>query len=648
MKYRAEIDGLRALAVIPVILYHADFKPFSGGYIGVDIFFVISGYLITSVILSEQKKSSFSLISFYERRTRRIFPALFVVMFACLPFAWFWMLPESIKQFSDSLIATGVFASNFFLWRTTNYFDFETELKPLIHTWSLSLEEQYYILFPLFLVLTWKLSKRYIVGFLAVIFVISLSSAHLLSVTHSSFAFYMLPARVWELLIGVFIAFYYNDINTTIHDNFIKQFASLIGLTLISYSIFAYNNQTPFPSLYTLIPTIGAGLIIIFATEKTIVGKLLRSRLFVGIGLISYSAYLWHQPIFAFSRLIISEPNNLTMIILIIFSIFMAFLSWKFIEQPIRRKPAYFWSQKVVFLMSALIIIIFILLGWFTKIKEGFPMRLPMQLQSEKLFEFPSLKNGYCFYSISEINLKLKVGSDGTKCKIGDIKSNKKALLIGDSFAGQYEPFWDQLGQDLNVTINSITTNSCFPSLNPNYHINEHLHVLTEAQRQCKFNRSFFSKNFKNYNLIIIGAAWGDYLNSNFEYEINKIIEKAKLNNSIIIIMAAPKYHDTDLTLEYKRSIISNIKISHFSKNSKSDVNMVIANNKLKSLSENSKNVFFIDRETLFILNDEMSDWTSDGRPYAHDRRHISIHGSLEAVKNFKQSTLFNWLSKNL
>jgi peptidoglycan/LPS O-acetylase OafA/YrhL len=114
MKYRAEIDGLRALAVIPVILYHADFKPFSGGYIGVDIFFVISGYLITSVILSEQKKSSFSLISFYERRTRRIFPALFVVMFACLPFAWFWMLPESIKQFSDSLIATGVFASNFF------------------------------------------------------------------------------------------------------------------------------------------------------------------------------------------------------------------------------------------------------------------------------------------------------------------------------------------------------------------------------------------------------------------------------------------------------------------------------------------------------------------------------------------------------
>ena len=148
--------------------------------------------------------------------------------------------------------------------------------------------------------------------------------------------------------------------------------------------------------------------------------------------------------------------------------------------------------------------------------------------------------------------------------------------------------------------------------------------------------------------MIIIGAAWGDYLNSNFEYEINKIIEKAKLNNSIIIIMAAPKYHDTDLTLEYKRSIISNIKISHFSKNSKSDINMVIANNKLKSLAENSKNVFFIDRENLFILNDEISDWTSDGRPYAHDRRHISVHGSLEAVKNFKRSTLFKWLSKNL
>ena len=166
MKYRAEIDGLRALAVIPVILYHAGFKLFSGGYVGVDVFFVISGYLITTIILAELEAGTFSLIHFYERRARRILPALFVVMFVCLPFAWFWLLPDAMKQFSESLVAVSTFASNILFWRTSGYFDTATELKPLIHTWSLAVEEQYYVLFPLFLMLAWKLGKRWIVGLL--------------------------------------------------------------------------------------------------------------------------------------------------------------------------------------------------------------------------------------------------------------------------------------------------------------------------------------------------------------------------------------------------------------------------------------------------------------------------------------------------
>ena len=159
MKYRAEIDGLRALAILPVILYHAGFKVFSGGYVGVDIFFVISGYLITSIILIELEGGTFSLMNFYERRARRILPALFVVMLACLPFAWFWLLPEAIKAFSESLVSVPIFSSNILFWRTSGYFDMATELKPLIHTWSLAVEEQYYVLFPLFLMLAWKLNR---------------------------------------------------------------------------------------------------------------------------------------------------------------------------------------------------------------------------------------------------------------------------------------------------------------------------------------------------------------------------------------------------------------------------------------------------------------------------------------------------------
>ena len=169
MNYRREIDGLRALAVLPVILFHAGFQTFSGGFVGVDVFFVISGYLITTIILTEKQAGTFTLINFYERRARRILPALFAVMLVCLPFAWIWLLPQDMKNFSDSLVAVSGFASNILFWRTSGYFEPAAELKPLLHTWSLAVEEQYYVFFPLFLMLTWHLGKRWILVLLALV-----------------------------------------------------------------------------------------------------------------------------------------------------------------------------------------------------------------------------------------------------------------------------------------------------------------------------------------------------------------------------------------------------------------------------------------------------------------------------------------------
>lgn len=177
MDYRREIDGLRALAVVPVILFHAGFDMFSGGFVGVDVFFVISGYLITTIILAELEQNKFSIVNFYERRARRILPALFFVMLVCIPFAWFWLLPSDMMDFSQSLIAVSVFASNILFWHQSGYFDTAAELKPLLHTWSLAVEEQYYVLFPLFLVLVWKLDKRWILVMLGLAFVTSLAVA---------------------------------------------------------------------------------------------------------------------------------------------------------------------------------------------------------------------------------------------------------------------------------------------------------------------------------------------------------------------------------------------------------------------------------------------------------------------------------------
>jgi len=210
MKYRKEIDGLRTLAVLPVILFHAGCTTFSGGFVGVDIFFVISGYLITTIIVDEMEQGSFSLLNFYERRARRILPALFFVMLCTLPFAWFWMLPQDLKSFSQSLVALPLFASNVLFFLTSGYFDTANELKPLHHTWSLAVEEQYYVLFPLFLMLAWKLGKKWIILLLLLVAVVSVLAAQWGSTTHPSFTFYLLPTRGFEILIGALISLHIN------------------------------------------------------------------------------------------------------------------------------------------------------------------------------------------------------------------------------------------------------------------------------------------------------------------------------------------------------------------------------------------------------------------------------------------------------
>ena len=301
MKYRAEIDGLRALAVLPVILFHAGFEWFSGGFVGVDVFFVISGYLITTIIISEMAEGKFSIVNFYERRARRILPALFFVMAACLPFAWMWLTPPHLKDFGQSLVAVSTFSSNIHFWLESGYFDTGGELKPLLHTWSLAVEEQYYILFPIFLMLTWRLGIKWILILLSIVFFVSLGVAQWGAYNTPNAAFFLLPARAWELLVGVFAAFYLKY-NTHLKSHSLNQALSLLGFGMIVYSIISFDKATPFPSLYALIPTIGTGLLILCAVPKTFVHKLLSLKFIVGIGLISYSAYLWHQPLLVFAR----------------------------------------------------------------------------------------------------------------------------------------------------------------------------------------------------------------------------------------------------------------------------------------------------------------------------------------------------------
>lgn len=538
MNYRREIDGLRALAVLPVIFFHAGFDTFSGGFVGVDVFFVISGYLITSIILAEKQAGTFSLIHFYERRARRILPALFFVMAVSIPFAWLWLLPHDMKGFSRSLAAIAAFASNILFLRESGYFDAPAEVKPLLHTWSLAVEEQFYALFPLFLMLTWRLGKRWIVGLLIVFGAISLAVAHWGAFNKPAATFFLLPTRGWELMIGAFIAFYFAQPNRINISQQVSQSISIVGLLLILYAVFAFSQRTPFPSLYALVPTIGAALIILFTTPTTFVGKVLGSKAFLAIGLISYSAYLWHQPLFAFARQrSLTEPSAVFLSFLSVAAFVLAYFSWRFVEQPFRRRDHI--RGRTVFLFAVFGTLLFLGIGLFGNAKDGFPQR------------FKRITEKFSGYEID--NEKLRQES----WKILRSLSNDEEYAVVDDLYNQSARF-------------SINTNSTKVLIIGNSHSKDLFNLFAQNQKlfpQFEFARygvhvaclgdaaraTFFrAPAYKSADVILVSTRWTESRCSGVEnsrddfYGIETLVRVAKRDGKLVVL--------TSNTLEFPQS----------------------------------------------------------------------------------------------
>lgn len=376
MKYRAEIDGLRALAVLPVALFHADFELFEGGFIGVDIFFVISGYLITTIILTDLHKGQFSIAKFYERRARRILPALFFVMFISCIFAYAWMMPDEFKNFGQSLVATSLFSNNILLALTSGYWDLASEFKPLLHTWSLGVEEEFYILFPFILIFCKKnTSKRKTVALLILAMVASYLLANWGVVNWPQKNFYILPTRAWEILLGVLTAYYLLHFQINIEKKIRNQLLSFLGLLLIAFSIALLGQNYPSPGFYMLIPTVGAVLIILYAVKDTFINQLLSSKVIVGVGLLSYGFYLWHQPLLAFSRIyFVEKPTQIQLLSLLVISLLLAYLTWRFVEKPFRNQKKI--GGKFIFVSSISISIGFIFFGYYLNLSYGMQDRV--------------------------------------------------------------------------------------------------------------------------------------------------------------------------------------------------------------------------------------------------------------------------------
>ncbi len=431
--YRPDIDGLRAVAVLLVVCEHLRLG-FRGGYIGVDVFFVISGYLISSIILSDMAEGRFSIASFYERRIRRIFPALFVMMGIVAFFAYRFLVPSETVNFAQSMLAATFSVSNVLFAHQAGYFDQPSQFKPLLHTWSLAVEEQFYILFPIFLVTVRRLARRFLKNAILSLAIISFSAACFWVQHDPTTAFYSAPLRAWELLIGTILSQRYLP---SITGKFWRNLLSLSGVALIVVPSLLYSASTPFPGLAAIPPCLGAALIIAAdETGPSLVGRLLGTRPVVFLGLISYSLYLWHWPILVFqntnSMLVVAHAGGRRVKVAILaMSVVVAILSWRFVETPFRkgrlrlaRGPLFYVAGGVV---AAMTTVGLLMIG-----SGGFPGRFPPDaLAVSRYTDFDTS----AAYRVNTCFLQTRVDFSSFRqdiCMKQD-PNRKNYLLIGDS-----------------------------------------------------------------------------------------------------------------------------------------------------------------------------------------------------------------------
>jgi len=431
LKYRADIDGLRAVAVLSVLFYHTNIPYFSGGFVGVDIFFVISGFLITSIILHDIQSKEFSIVKFYERRIRRILPALIPVITFVLVIGAYFLDHYAFKALGRSITATTLFASNvLFSIEDGGYFDNLSTQKPLLHTWSLSVEEQFYIFFPLALFVINKFLKNRYLPWLLIFGIISFITSVFGCYYFQKINFYFFPTRAWELIAGAILAVGLPFVQSKM----VREILSFSGILMIFYSVIFYNEKINFPGYSALLPVFGSVLLIYTGKEKTFISKLLALKPIVFIGLISYSLYLWHWPLISFYKYIVFRNFNFWYdgVFVILLSFVMAVLSFKYIERPFRKANPVISGKRVLFTLSACLMVLFVAIGATIYFQNGMPYRFP---KNESFSMDMATDPQWIHY---EESWKLLDGinrSDWSPPIIGKLDTPPSFLLWGDSHA---------------------------------------------------------------------------------------------------------------------------------------------------------------------------------------------------------------------
>ena len=681
--YRPEIDGLRAIAVIVVILYHSQItilghQFFKGGFIGVDIFFVISGYLITSIILKELLiTGSFSLKHFYESRIRRILPTLLFVMFVSTPFAYMYLLPSNFEDFSKSIIYSLGFSSNFYFYYSGQQYGAEDALlKPFLHIWSLSVEKQFYILIPIFLLITYKFFRKYLIYILIIFLIVSLLISDWSSRNYPSLNFYMLPTRSWEFIAGSVLAYF--EVNLRHRGKFHSLYSILpkIGLLLIFHSILFFNHEMFHPSFYTISPIIGVCLIIWFSNKKELITKILSSKVFMAIGVISYSLYLWHYPIFSFARIKVSDLSEFEKFGLIVLTFVISIVSYFFIERPFRSKKYSFNFIAKLLLITVLTIFIFNLVSI---LNRGLPERnhittvinnLDKNLDYRQIYQNNTPchdrkgDEGFCIFNELPNNIGdiVLLGDSQTDAILNNLIkqiSNTKFRLIHMSYSGNlYLPNFTKIEKKTNKIIKDETWHNYRTDfLNHKTHKNtyiiifgrydmyfdKNLVLVENNPKKITNSDSFFymPRNEKNLSLA--------HRIKSFKNKFQITVENLSLDKKILLLYPIPVSHEniSNRVFQNRDKILEDDK---FYLNDKSNYSIKFHKKyffeEIEMLNEiNSKNIHKINTEKIFCPKDQCFLYDNKNI-YIFDTHHPSFESSkkindliIKKIENIELST---------
>lgn len=626
MQYRTEINGLRAIAVMSVVLFHLGFPFLPGGFLGVDIFFVISGYLITSIIFLDKKNNQFLLLTFYIKRLRRILPALYTMLVFSTVIAYLILSPNDGRNYYQSLVATILFNSNtLFYLEHSNYFGLTAEYKPLLHTWSLGVEEQFYLFYPLLLLALFALkTPKSVLLWVAALGLLSFAVMLWGYSYDASAAFYLLPARSWELLLGGAVALYLYVRGGKTFTNSAAQCGSLFGFLLIIYTITLYDLSVHSIGFFLLAATAGTALLILFISPQTLIGKLLCNKTFVFIGLISYSLYLWHQPIIAFYRYFVLRPLTQQDAILVLFGMFVAgTLSWRFIEQPFRDKLKISQSLFLTLLCVFSVGLVFV----------GIQGHLSWGFKDPKLAKIPSERKYIYVDHDSEVKRKADM-AQLVALKSESTKDLPKILILGDS-----------VSHDLWLAVSSE------PGLFPKYHfvnlslddveMKGFLDYLLQKTRVAKESLETY-QNLKTQiqaaDKIVLAAGWTTKT-APAGLELAKHLVKDK---EVYVVDAFRVFNMAESSFYFANASIPLGLNSKYMFERLLPEQLSIRKYFLSNIGQHS-NIKYIDKFNFFCNHFDKTCifYNPDKRPLIHDEIHLTVEGESHYAKSLATSGYF-------